>query len=67
MIAAFGAIGGGYPAEFFLEILREVLGVIESDRVSDLGYGELTFFQELGGAFEADVSDEFDRGLTGQE
>ena len=45
VLAAFGSVSGGNAVEFFLEVLREILGVIEADSVGYLGDGELAFFQ----------------------
>lgn len=56
----------GENAEFVLEVFTEILGVVESQLIGNLGYGELTFRQVLGRSFKSQQSYELYGGLAGK-
>ena len=66
-LSLLSAVSRRDHAELGFEILGEVFGVVESDGVSDFGYGHLAFFQQLCRPLQADKPDEFHRRLSGQQ
>jgi len=60
-------VSRGYPVEFHLEILREIFGIVEADGICNLRYRQLALLQQFGRPFQADVADEFNGRLAGQQ